>query len=185
MKIQRNKKAIQLSINFIVMLVLGIAMFMGGMVFIGKFFTQAKEIKGSLDSQTERQIEAMLDSGSAFVIPIHTKEGSRKDILKYGICIYNDGRPPASTQFSININFDSAFSKTKTPLCQANSCAADEIPQLTYLSTAEIAPDKKHVFVVVVEIPQKTQSGTYIYTVESLQGGQKYEPALQMMVKVK
>jgi hypothetical protein len=180
-----NKKGIELSINFIVLLILAMAMFGGGLLFVSKFFSKATSIKGSLDTQTERQIEAMLDSGSAFVIPIHTKEGDRGEFVKYGIGLYNDGRS-SSEQFSISVNFDSAFAKTtKLPLC-SGGCPADAMPQIkpSNVQTIQILPDQKQTFLVLFEIPPRTQSGTYIYTVESMQGGVEYEPSLQLIVKV-
>ena len=60
MKILNNRKGIELSINFIVMLILGIAVFAGGLVFASKFFGHAENVRQSLDSQTEKQIEKLL-----------------------------------------------------------------------------------------------------------------------------
>ncbi|MBU0461018.1 MAG: hypothetical protein KJ574_00370 [Nanoarchaeota archaeon] len=184
--LRKNKRAIELSINFVVLLILGIAMFAGGLAFVSKFFLKAKDIRGSLDSQTEKQIEAMLDSGSAFVIPIHSKEVSRTKYVTYGVGIYNDGRNEAVNQFGIEISFDSAFSRSKTPLCQAGSCGPDAFPIIKpgMIQTATIMPGEKHSFLVLVEVPPKTLSGTYIFNVASKQGGIMYEPSLQLIVKV-
>ncbi|MFC1754044.1 hypothetical protein ACFL96_11750 [Thermoproteota archaeon] len=188
---KKNKRAIQLSINFIVLLILGMAMFFGGMAFVGKFFGKAQTIKGTLDTQTTKQIEAMLDSGSSFVIPIHTKEVHRTEHVTYGIGLYNDGRKPAVREFGIKITPDSAYDKNNAPICLVNECLGgeqvDDMPLFKpgYTSSQEIAVDKKHLFLFLVDIPSKTKSGTYIYNVESLQGGAPYEPALQLLVKVK
>ena len=183
---RRNKKAIQLSINFIVMLILGMAMFAGGMVFVSKFFGKAQNIKGSLDSQTERQIEAMLDSGSSFVIPIHTKEIHRKEYATYGVGLYNDGRNEAVTEFSIMITPDSGHGKDKMPLCQGTPCSASNYPQIkpSLAQTATLQIDEKYKFLFLFDIPSNCPSGTYIYNVASKQGGVEYEPGLQMIVKV-
>jgi len=183
-----NKKGIELSINFIVMMILGMAMFFGGMVFVTKFFSQAADIKGSMDSQTERQIEAMLDSGSAFVIPIHTKEINRKNFDTFGIGVYNDGSgDPLLNTFKLKVVFSSAFAtRTKLPLCSSSSCDADEVPEIKpgVEQSADIPVGTKHKFLVLAEIPSKTQSGTYIYTVSIDKGVAEYQPSLQLIVKV-
>jgi len=183
----KNKRGIELSINFIVLLILGIAMFSGGLVFVGKFFSKAGTMKGALDSQTERQIEAMLDSGSAFVIPIHTKTVARSKLATFGVGLYNDGRDKVNTQFGVELVFNSAFSKTNEPLCQANSCSTEAMPKFkpSLAQTATIQPGTKQKFLYLVEIPPKTKSGSYIYTLSSTQGTVEYEPSLQLIVKVK
>ncbi|MFQ5474722.1 MAG: hypothetical protein ACE5DM_02700 [Candidatus Nanoarchaeia archaeon] len=180
-----DKKAIQLSINFIVMLILGISMFAMGLVFVNKFFSGAKDIKGSMDAQTDRQIEAMLDSGSSFVIPIHSKIVHRKEYATYGVGIFNDGRSE-STQFAIELKFESAFDKRNMPLC-SGGCSENAKPIIKpgLIQDATIQKGEKYKFLIVADVPAKTQSGTYIYTVKSKQGGIEYEPSLQLIVKVK
>ena len=74
MKLWQNRKGIELSINFIVMLILALAVFSGGIMFATKFFGHAEKVRASMDAQTEKQIEKLLDSGSPVVIPINTKE---------------------------------------------------------------------------------------------------------------
>ncbi len=81
----KNKRGIELSINFIVMLMLALATFSGGLVFASKFFGHAEKVRGTLDAQTEKQIEKLLDSGSPVVIPINTKEIFRKKFGTFAI----------------------------------------------------------------------------------------------------
>lgn len=181
-----NKKAIQISVNFIVLLILGISMFAGGLIVVNKFFKGAQNIKGSLDSQTERQIEAILDSGTAFAIPVHTKEVHRKDYVTYGVGVYHDGRYDDEKMFTITTTFDSAFAKnTNSPMCQSNNCNDDEIPQIRPPTDSEvIAVDGKHTFLVLAEVPPKTKAGSYIFNVNVATPEGEYEPGLQMIVKV-
>jgi hypothetical protein len=85
MRMLSNKRGIELSINFIVMLILAIAVFAGGLVFASKFFGHAEKMRDNLDAQTEKQIEKLLDSGSPVVIPISNKEIFRNKFDTFGI----------------------------------------------------------------------------------------------------
>jgi len=59
MKLFTSKKGIELSINFIVMLIIGIAMFGFGLKFLAQFFSGAEQIKSQLDTQTKTQIQRL------------------------------------------------------------------------------------------------------------------------------
>ena len=184
-----SKKGIELSINFIVMLVLGMAMFFGGLMFVMKFFGEAETIKGTMDAQTQRQIEAMLDSGSPFVIPIHSKEIGRKKHDTFGVGVFNDGTGDASmTKFTLQVQFNSAFNpRTNAQICYGGICADDQKPVIKGAGEADIPVGAKHNFLLLAEVPPKTESGTYIYTVRIFKGidlTQEYQPSLQLIVKV-
>jgi|GEM_PF-4066812 len=108
----KNKRAIELSINFIVMLVLGIAMFAGGLAFASKFFMKAEQVRTNLDSQTQKQIEKLLDSGTPVVIPISTKEINKNKFDTYGIGVL----AKYYGNYIIDVHYKSAFRKDKTAI---------------------------------------------------------------------
>ncbi len=156
--LRKNKRAIELSINFIVMLVLGIAMFGSGLMFASKFFSKAEQIKGNLDSQTEKQIEKLLDSGSSTVIPISQKEIFRNKFDTFGIGVL----AKLSGDYSMTVSQGDAFTKSKETISW-NIADWDLQPGLTQKLTLE--KNKKGKYMVGVTVPRTAEKGTYIFIV--------------------
>ncbi|MBW2997055.1 hypothetical protein KY349_01800 [Candidatus Woesearchaeota archaeon] len=179
-----NKRGIELSINFIVMLVLAIAVFAGGLVFASKFFGHAEKVRGNLESQTERQIEKLLDSGSPVVMPISTKEVFRNKFETFGLGVL----ARFSGKYTVSIDFDQAFKKDKSQI--TNIYAQDWIQ----LPTSEMVLQKneKGKFLIGIQVPDDAEKGTYIFKVkvsyEDLENPtnniDEYDNPLQMIVKV-
>jgi hypothetical protein len=98
-----NKKGMELSINFIVMLILAIAVFGGGLAFINKFFSIAQDEEARLDQETTREIEKLLNDGSKIGIPMDSKEVTVGKPVVYGLGIYNI--LPGEKRFRVEIEF--------------------------------------------------------------------------------
>tara|TARA_B100001971_G_C18202812_1_gene545691 strand:- start:69 stop:626 length:558 start_codon:yes stop_codon:yes gene_type:complete len=84
-----NKRAMQLSINFLVVIILGIAMLVMGVVFVRKMFTGASDIKANLDKQTEEELENLMTSGERVAIPYTKKEVRAGKTVIFGLGILN------------------------------------------------------------------------------------------------
>ena len=65
-----NKKALELSITFIVLLIISITIFAGSLFFLQKFYKTATETREAIDRQTEAEIRALLRGGSPVAIPL-------------------------------------------------------------------------------------------------------------------
>ena len=61
-----NKRAIELSINFIVLFILAIAMFSVGLVLVRNIFFEADEMKRTLDDRTRQKINTLLLGGNSW-----------------------------------------------------------------------------------------------------------------------
>lgn len=87
---KHNKKAaIQLSMSFLVMLVMAITIFILSLVFLGDFFDQSVQLKTNLDQQTRAQIQNMLRGNERVAIPLDTKRVKRGEPASYGVGIRN------------------------------------------------------------------------------------------------
>jgi len=84
-----NKKAFELSINFIVMLILATVVFGFGLYFVRMLFTEAGNIKAQLDKDTEDRIISLLDRGEMVAFPISTKDISQDDNAVFGLGVLN------------------------------------------------------------------------------------------------
>lgn len=93
-----NKKGIELSVNFIVMFILGLVMLGVGMYILVEIVTETEEISQGLDRKTEQAIENALKNGNDAVYLIEPREKSvkRDEIKRYAFGIKNtleEGNP--------------------------------------------------------------------------------------------
>jgi len=174
-------------------------MFAGGLIFLGKMMGGATEMSTRLNSQTESQIYAMLDSGESFVIPIHSQTVNRKDIAKYGVGIRNRGDEGADDYFSLKFSLTSAYLKNNEVItCDVdNPCPmmlmgkSDNRVSETFINNIKVAPGKASTQLAVFEVPKGTPTGRYNYKVEirnapTFDGSSTfYEPSLQILLNVK
>jgi len=190
MKLFSDKRGIELSINFIVMLILAIAVFAGGLVFASKFFGHAEKVKGSLDAQTEKQIEKLLDSGSLVVIPISTKEINKNKHGTFGVGVLaqNTGNYVLKVEYT-----DEAYRpKTMDPI---EADGASWLMEGSAQQEMHLQKNEKGKFLVGVSVPKNAVRGTYIYkaTVDYMGNPDAeppiaeltpYDPSLQFIVRV-
>ncbi len=86
----KSKKAMELSINFIVMLIIAMALFSFGIWFAYKFFGGAEKMRTDLDEQTQQQIENLLMQGNErVVIPFNSKTLDKGNSAIFGVGILN------------------------------------------------------------------------------------------------
>jgi hypothetical protein len=85
-----NKRGLELSLTVIVLIILTIIIFIGGVALVWKFFAGAEEIKAGIELQTKQQIEALLREGTALVaIPVNTKQVRLGKETTFGLGIRN------------------------------------------------------------------------------------------------
>jgi hypothetical protein len=89
MRLLKNRKGIELTVSFIVTIILAIAVLGGSLVLMNNFFTAAHKEKASIDAQTESQILSMLAGGSKVAIPINTVETKISKLATFGVGILN------------------------------------------------------------------------------------------------
>ena len=184
MKLLKNKRGIELSINFIVMLILAIATFAGGMMFLGKFFTNAQTMRATLDSQTDQQIEKLLDTGSLVVLPITTKEIFRNKFGTFGVGVLAD--PIASTgNYVVTVTQESAYENnpSKTEITSFKG-GTDWSIQPSRTQEKDLKKNEKGKFLIGVTVPSGAKKGTYIFKITVTKNGASYDKPLQMIVKV-
>ena len=131
-----NKKAaFQLSVNFLVIMIISIVVFASSIYLINKFFTQAETIKLTYDERTEKEIERLLDDGSRIAIPFDKKTISNGEFETFGIGILNVLNTGASNNFDITISFNEAFDNKNNRICRMADQETCGYPQ-TWLQTS-------------------------------------------------
>jgi len=84
-----NKKGIELSVNFLVMLIITLVVFSMGIYLLKIFFGTADEITNDINEQTKEQILTMLSPGERVAIPLNQETIARGDNAVFGLYILN------------------------------------------------------------------------------------------------
>jgi hypothetical protein len=173
-----NKRAaFQLSVNFLVIMIISIVVFASSIYLINKFFTQAETIKLTYDGRTEKEIERLLDDGSRIAIPFDKKTISNGESKTFGIGILNVLNTGASNDFDINISFNKAFDNRNNEICTIVNLDTCGYPQ-TWLQTSSgtqglseisiqktIPNNQQEKFLLGVEV-KGAPKGTYIFDLD-------------------
>ena len=105
----RGKKGFELSATFLVILIITIVIFTGSIHFTRKFFETANEMRGSIDRQTEAEIESLLFQQNQLTgIPTPTKTLKRDQQHIFGLGIRNV-LESADTKFWVLVEFARAY----------------------------------------------------------------------------
>ena len=146
-----NKKAIELSINFIVILVIALVMFGMGLTLFRKFFVEADVIKQNLDDQTKKEIQQIMMSSAEQVIVYPSQLTIRRgksDVLGVGVLNINEN----TTSFGI------------TPYWDGTSCYDNDGSQMSCNETDIKVPGTITRYIesnerVIIGLPLRVDSG--------------------------
>ncbi|MBD3309912.1 hypothetical protein GF351_01700 [Candidatus Woesearchaeota archaeon] len=158
-----NKKGLELSINFIVVLILSIVIFVFGIMLFRMMFSEAETYEEKLSAEMEAKImQYMQSSGQRVVIPINTREVGAGDSVFFGVGVTNVDPQAQSNDFYLTISSNKAYRDDKTAI----PYDADTWPEFSK-STAPvtIANNDNEIISFPVGIPQGIADGTYIIDV--------------------
>ena len=164
-----NKKAIELSMNFIVIMILSIVIFGFGIKFISDLSAQANNLQEMSIKELDSKIGSIICEGSERVcIGADRKTIQRTKIGFFGLKITNILEPPAGKngQYFDVIVFpppDSlGFKKDKTPIPITEPHLIINPPTRSIF----IAQNEEQEVGIGIQVPPKAVSGTYILNVE-------------------
>ena len=112
-----NKRAFELSVSFLVILIICIATLSFSIYIVRKFFTHAENLRMTYDERTEREIEQLLDDGSRIAIPFDKKEIGNGEFKTFGIGILNTLNIGMENKFRITVGFNKAYDKKNVLIC--------------------------------------------------------------------
>ncbi len=159
-----NRKGFELSINFIVALILAIVVFGFGLYFVQKVFTEAGEIKAQLDKDSETRINALLDRGEKVAFPVSGKNIKSGEVAIFGLGVLNVNSD--TTTFNVDIICSIYITKSGNEVDKSVSdqnCAGKWTinPQPFTL----IKNERKTV-PIAIQPPRGKPAGTYAFTVK-------------------
>ena len=185
-----DKKAMELSINFLVILIISIVIFGLGVKFISELSKEAKDITTITTDELDRKIGSLICGDSERVcLGIDRKAIKGKDYGTFGLKIINILTPPSSKNgqdFYIIVSSPNplGYKKDKTPITHP--------PLIVYPSSRSVfikQNDETLPIAIGAQVPSDASLGTYILDVEirtEIDGvpNQLYSPILKLYVEV-
>ena len=175
-----NKKAaIELSLNFLVILIISLVIFAFGIRFITTLSTKGTSLVDLSMSELDDKIGSIVCEGSDRVcVGIDKKTIKRKEFGVFGVKIIN---VLESDQFEISVTrpTPSGYTQNKQEI------ASDALKWNPKQRSVTIAKNEEASFGVGIEVPPEIVSGTYIFNVEiKTQAGQPYSQIQKLYVVV-
>ncbi|RMF55464.1 hypothetical protein D6745_02080 [Candidatus Woesearchaeota archaeon] len=181
-----RKAAIQLSVNFVVVLIIAVIVFGLGLTFAYRLLSTASDIEEGFDADTNAQIEAMLNSGEAVAIPINRAYLKKGKAHVFGLGISNKGLGPGVTTFDVQVTQSAYFNLDGVKESKDFSNFFESTPQSYDIVNNE---HKK------VPIPIRVQNeladssptpfGTYVFNVNVSVNGTQYGSLQKIYVEVR
>lgn len=163
-----NNKGIELSINFLVVIIISIVMLGLGILLIRNFFGTVEEIRTELDAQTDSELTTLLQEGQMVAIARTRKTIEPGKAGIYGLGILNIYKEKKT--FEINI-------ESPTPAgydSQNQGINQDTSTWLLYQKTITLEPAEQGKIGIRVEPSKGITKGEYIFNVEITAEGEKY-----------
>ncbi len=147
----------ELQVNTLVVLILSIVIFGGGIAIFYKAFAKGQEQVYYLDQASQQQIENALDDGSLVAIPINSKTIERGGHATFGVGVTNEDGTSASHVFSLVVTYS-----TRDPLPIAPTGG-------TWIkfdgNAIPLQNGQKKVFQLYIVPKDANQKGTHIFNV--------------------
>jgi len=172
-----RKAALQLSVNFLVIIIICIIILSFSIYMIKRFFTQAEIIKMTYDERTEKEIERLLDDGSRIAIPFDQKTIYNGEFKTFGIGVLNMLNIGWQDKFKINISFNKAFDRRNDLICDSLYTGNCGNPETWLQTTAGIGNEsgvviektirnnEQEKFLLGVSV-KNAPAGTYIFDLD-------------------
>jgi hypothetical protein len=166
----KTKKGIELSINFIVMLILAIVGFVMGLMFIPQLFKASTDMYQQLDSQSKDILMNQAMEGRVAIYPenFQTKVGSGRVV---GLGIYNVGN---TQNFTVGIKYVSGTETdgtdippsliTMTEWAMVDSLVVDWYPYKVH-PTIEVKRNDRDIESIFFKAPAGALRGKYTFAI--------------------
>lgn len=174
-----NKKSIELSLNFLVIIIISIVIFGFGVYFISRLSSEATELTQLTTSELDSKIEGLICEGFDRVCVVNERKVIRKkEFGVFGVKVLNILQDQT---FDIEVKPSNplGYRKDKSPITD---------PPLTVhpaVRTISIDKNEERDLAIGVQVPPNAVVGTYILNVEiKSQDGKLYSQILKLYVDV-
>ncbi len=164
----------ELAVNTLVVIILGIIIVGGGLTLVYKIFDASKDLPNEVSQQTEQQLfNVLLSSNRRIAVLDNQQTIERKDSAVFAIAFRNELNATTTT-FTVDLGDGGA--PTVKPSGMISDCSTTNCP---FASTVEMTYSlqryESKAFLVLVEVPRGAESGQYAFTVEVKKGDELYD----------
>ncbi|MBW2966653.1 hypothetical protein KY342_06130 [Candidatus Woesearchaeota archaeon] len=181
----RNKKAIALSVNMLVIIILAVVIFSFGVYFLYSIMSQSFKLKGMIDQDLDDQIETIL-CDKPVCMTTNYKKIFRGEYEIFGLRIYNNLGTTKNFKITMNPADPKGYDK------QGDELTEDD-PDLFYSlgvdieqRVLELGASRERGIGIGIEVPKNAKSGTYVFNinVEVIEDNRLYGSPQQIRVEV-
>ena len=171
-KRRHNARGMELSINFIVTLILSIVIFGFGIYLVKQFFGFANEAQAKVDIDTKAVIEQrLLDAGDKAAIPLSKAKARVGESYTFGLGVLNTFNSPHT--FSVSMKFTKAFDESGDEVTQAEPTYINKNWLFSSIPDISLGANEHAIIPLTVRVDSKmtedghpTQKGyTYVFNV--------------------
>ncbi len=147
-----RKAAIELSMNFLVVIIISLVILAGGISLLYKLIGVGKDSIFLIDDQTRVQLEQLLDDGSVVSLLPVAKTLKRGNDFVFGLGVLNIKEGDKLT-FTTTVEQKEGVGK---------------LPVLYDSASFALEKNQKHTQGILISVPKDAPSGTYIFDVKVL-----------------
>ena len=157
------KGTIQLSMNFLVTIIIALALLALGIILLRQFVDVTVDTQNELNQRTQERIAELLDQGQQIVIPFSSQTLKRGESYLFGVGVLNIEE---ESSFKLATALSGAFHSNDVEFLPAE--LAEHNPSSWVRFDREqftLKKNEQQSRTVFVQIPKNAPSGTYIFNV--------------------
>src|SRR3989338_10020407 len=171
-----NKKGIELSVNFLVSIIIILVIFSGSVLIIRNFFINANEIQNQLDTQTQNRIRELLNNDDIVVVFDSRRTIQQGEGEIFGVGVWNLGSQNDWDSFNVKIRCDIGYNRDEDEILCEDTTSKNYFDVL-YDDAWSIQNNEKTIGSVRIGVKKGTPSGTYIFNVKICREGAQSDDA--------
>lgn len=182
-----HKKGVELSINFLVIMIISLTVFGFGIYFISRLSSQANELADMTLGELDQRIGELICEGSARVCIGIERQAIRKEKLGvFGLKILN---LDDAQQFEVTVKPSNpiGFDSNNKPILVTGTFDGLDITPPVYTTARAVSIDKneEETVGIGIHVPKEAIPGTYIFNVDIKDGsGNVYSKTQKIYVDV-
>ena len=178
-----KKGSVQLSMSFLITIIISITLLIAGIALIKNFYTSAIETQRDLDERTQQRLAELLNEGQQLAIPFSQQTIERGSGYVFGLGVLNIGEDTAFTvKIEVSTVFDESNKEVPNAVALVNPASwlrYDDTPQM-------IGKNEQRVINILADVPKDAPSGLYNFNVEVVNTAtqQRYDKVQKIRITV-
>ena len=172
--------SVQLSMSFLITIILSITMLLAGISLISYFYQTTTETQEQLDERTQQRLAELLGDGQQVVIPFNQQTIERGSGHVFGLGVLNIAD---EASFTVVVSVSSVYDENQQEV--DISSLIDPAQWFLFDDTAQRIPkNEQRTVSLLIEVPRDAPSGLYNFNVEVLKDGLRYDRVQKIRITV-